>query len=83
MECGIWKGEMEMIEVDARGLSCPIPVVKTKKALEDNPEERVAVLVESAISRENVSRLAKSKGYLVEAEEAADEYRLVLIPPGE
>lgn len=72
-----------MIEVDARGLSCPIPVVKTKKVLEDNPEEKVAVLVESAVSRENVSRLAKSKGYLVEVEEVADEYRLVLIPPGE
>ena len=72
-----------MIQVDARGLSCPIPVVKTKKALEDNPEEKVAVLVESAVSRENVSRLAKSKGYLVEVEELLDEYRLVLIPPGE
>ncbi len=72
-----------MIEVDARGLSCPIPVVKTKKVLEDNPEEKIAVLVESAVSRENVSRLAKSKGYLVEVEGLLDEYRLVLIPPGE
>jgi len=71
-----------MIEVDARGFSCPIPVVTAKKALEDNPEEKVAVLVETAVSKENVSRLAKSKGYSVEVEEVADEYWLVLMPPG-
>ena len=71
-----------MIEVDARGFSCPIPVVKTKKAIEENPKEQVAVLVETAVSRENVSRLAQSKGYSVEVEGVGDEYRLVLTPPG-
>ena len=71
-----------MIEVDARGFSCPIPVVKTKKALEDNPKEQVAVLVETAVSRENVSRLAQSKEYSVEVEEMGDEFRLMLTPSG-
>ncbi len=70
-----------MIEVDARGFSCPIPVVKTKKAIDENPKGQIAVLVETAVSRENVSRLAQSKGYTVEVEEVADEYRLVLTPP--
>ncbi|MCK4721832.1 MAG: sulfurtransferase TusA family protein, partial [Dehalococcoidia bacterium] len=28
-----------MIEVDVRGFSCPIPVVKTKKAIEEHPDE--------------------------------------------
>lgn len=71
-----------MIEVDARGFSCPVPVVKTKKALEANPKETLAVLVETVISRENVSRLAQSRGYAVKVEETAgDEYRLVLTPP--
>ena len=71
-----------MIEVDARGYSCPIPVVKTKKAIDENPKEQVTVLVETAVSKENVSRLAQSKGYSIEVEEVADEYRLVLTPPG-
>ena len=71
-----------MSEVNVRGFSCPIPVVKTKKAMEESPDEALTVLVESAISRENVSRLAQSKGYSVEAEETSDEYRLVLHPPG-
>ena len=70
-----------MIEVDARGLSCPIPVVNTKRAIEGNPKEQVTVLVESAVSRENVTRLAESKGYLVEIEDIEDGFRMRLSPP--
>ena len=72
-----------MIEVDVRGFSCPIPVVRTKKAMEDNPTDPLGVLVESAVSRENVSRLAKSRGYSVTVEDVEDGFRLVLGPPGE
>ena len=72
-----------MTEVDVRGFSCPIPVVKTKKAIEENPGKPVTVLVESAVSRENVSRLAKSRGYSVGVEKVADdEYRISLTPQG-
>ena len=71
-----------MIEVDARGLSCPIPVVKAKKVIDDNPKEQIAMLVETEVSKENVSRLAQSKGYSIEVEEVSDEYRLVLTPGG-
>jgi len=68
-----------MIEVDARGLSCPIPVVKTQQALDRNPGEPVTVLVESQVSVENVSRLARSRGYSVKVEQVLDGYRLQLI----
>lgn len=51
-----------MVEVDVRGFSCPIPVIRTKKALDENPSEPLTVLVEIEVSKENVSRLAKSKG---------------------
>ena len=70
-----------MTEVDVRGYSCPIPVVKTKKAMDDNPKEILTVLLESAVSKENVSRLAESRGYSVKAEEVSGEYRLTLTPP--
>ena len=70
-----------MTEVDVRGFSCPIPVVKTKKAMEENPKDVLVVLVETAVSKENVSRLAQSQGYSVEVEEISGEYRLVLAPP--
>ena len=71
-----------MTEVDVRGFSCPIPVVRTKKAIEENPKEILTVLVESAVSKENVSRLAQSKGYSTKVEEVEDGFRLLLTPPG-
>ena len=67
-----------MIEVDVRGFSCPIPVVRTKKAIKDNPEEELVVLVESAVSKENVSRLAESEGYKTQVEETEDGFKLSL-----
>jgi tRNA 2-thiouridine synthesizing protein A len=71
-----------MVEVDVRGFSCPIPVVRTKKAIEGNPDEPVTVLVETAVSKENVSRLAKSRNYSIQVEEVAgEEYRVLLSPP--
>ncbi|HEY49819.1 MAG TPA: SirA family protein [Dehalococcoidia bacterium] len=69
-----------MIEVDVRGFSCPIPVVRTKKAIEDNPGTPVTVLVETAVSKENVSRLAQSRGYSVDVEEVEDGFRIILSP---
>lgn len=81
----ILMGGERMIEVDVRGFSCPIPVVRTKKAMEEHPGEEIVVLVETEVSKENVSRLAKIKGYSVEVEKAAggEEYRLRLRPCGE
>ena len=69
-----------MIEVDARGFSCPIPVVKTKKAMDENPEDIVTVLVETEVSKENVSRLAGGRGYSIETEEISGEFKLTLTP---
>lgn len=69
-----------MVEVDARGLGCPIPVVKTKKAMEENPDKEIAVIVETAVAKENVSRLAVSRNYSVQVEETVGEYRLSLTP---
>ena len=72
-----------MIEVDVRGFSCPIPVVRTKEAMEEHPGEPLTVLVETAVSKENVTRLAKSRGYSVQVEKTTgDEYRLKLVPEG-
>ena len=70
-----------MIEIDVRGFGCPIPVVKAKKAMEENPGQPITVLVETAVSRENLTRLAKSKKYGIEVEETGEsEYRIVLTP---
>jgi tRNA 2-thiouridine synthesizing protein A len=72
-----------VIEVDARGFSCPIPVVKARKAIKENPTAVITVLVDNAASKENVSRLAKSEGYSVEIEEIGDDFCLRLSPSPE
>ena len=52
-----------IVEVDAKGLACPEPVIRTKKALEGIPEGTVVTLVDNEIARENVLKLARSRGY--------------------
>lgn len=70
-----------MTEVDARGLSCPIPVAKTKQAMEKNPSNEITVLVDSNVAKENVTRLAASKKYSVTVQAVSnDEYTLMLKP---
>jgi tRNA 2-thiouridine synthesizing protein A len=70
-----------LLEVDVRGFSCPIPVLKIQKAIDENPGQELAVLLETGVSKENISRLARSKGYDVVVEEVDDECLLRLIPP--
>ena len=63
---------MAETEVDARGLSCPEPVIRAKQALDSLGKGVVTVLVDTAASRDNVSRMARSQGCEVEAQEAPD-----------
>jgi TusA-related sulfurtransferase len=60
--------------VDARGLSCPEPVVRTRKALAALAEGRVDVLVDTVTSRENVSRYARSQGWTAEVKDEGDHF---------
>ena len=58
--------------VDARGLSCPEPVLLTNKAISKLSGGTIEVLVDSGTARENVSRLAKSSGWSVIIDEQPD-----------
>jgi TusA-related sulfurtransferase len=69
-------------ELDARGRSCPIPVVMTKRAMDGGAEGEIAVAVDTEVSRENVSRFARSRGYEVTEERREGGYRLLLRRPG-
>jgi len=66
------------IEIDARGLSCPLPVVKTKKILDSIEEGMVVTLVDDETAKKNVRRLAEQMGCQVEVEKTDDEYRLTI-----
>ncbi len=64
--------------VDARGLSCPQPVLITKKALENNKSGEIEVLVDNATAKENITRFASNAGYQVSVSEENEDYRLTL-----
>lgn len=51
-----------MIEVDARGLSCPEPVMLANQAVKAHPGEQICVLVDEACALTNVEKFGKSKG---------------------
>lgn len=62
--------------VDARGRSCPEPVVMTKNALEAGGVP-LEVLVDNEVAKENVTRFAQSRGHQVKITELNDEeYKL-------
>jgi tRNA 2-thiouridine synthesizing protein A len=67
-----------MTEIDARGLSCPLPVIRTKKALEETSDQQLTVIVDNATARDNVTRLAKSKKCSVSIEKTGSYYYLTL-----
>ena len=57
-----------MIEVDANGLSCPMPLMHTKKALESAPDG-IRVLVSSGTAKANVENLLNDEGFDVTVED--------------
>lgn len=67
-----------MIEVDLRGLACPIPVVRTKKALDGMQEGTILAIVDNPASKENVMRLARAYGCDVEVELWGEDFRLTI-----
>jgi len=63
------------IVVDARGLPCPQPVIKTKEALEQYNGEPLKVIVSSQESRDNVIRFLTHNGVEIDkVEEKAGEF---------
>ena len=66
-----------MTQLDARGLSCPEPVIMIRKAMAGK-EPRYEMVVDNPVSRENVTRYAEPQGYRVTVTEEQGEYKLVM-----
>ncbi|ADO76284.1 sulfurtransferase TusA family protein [Halanaerobium praevalens] len=66
-----------MKKVDARGRSCPEPVVMTKEALE-NSQEDLEILVGEEVAKENVIRFVRKSGAEVEVSKIEDGYKLIV-----
>lgn len=73
-----------MITVNAMGEACPLPVIKTKKAIsERGTESDVEVLVDNETAVQNVMKMAKSQGGEVTDEKLGEGRYMVRIHFGE
>lgn len=60
-----------MKRIDTCGMSCPQPVLMTKKSLEENPEG-LEIVVDNNTAKGNVERFLKNAGYTVSINEEDD-----------
>lgn len=66
---------LTLVKIDARGISCPQPVLMAKNALMNNPKE-VEVTVDNATAKNNVERYMKQSGYSVSSTNKEDDFIL-------
>lgn len=65
--------------VDARGLSCPQPVIMTLDEIKKGADRELTVLVDTETSRENVCRAATSQGWqVIDVIREGDAYRVTM-----
>jgi len=65
--------------LDARGLSCPQPVMMTLQEIKNSGTSEIQILVDTDTSKENVSRAAASQGWEVTRIQDTDNgYRICI-----
>ena len=71
---------MQKIKVDAMGDQCPIPVIKTKKALKEITETTlVEVHVDNENAVQNLSKMAKQKNLEYKCEKLEEQHYIIKI----
>lgn len=63
--------------VDARGYSCPMPVIMVQKAVKKDNSD-LEVLVDNQCAVDNVTRFAEHQGYTVTIQPDGADFRLYL-----
>lgn len=63
-------------QIDARGLSCPKPVIETKKILDKLTEGSVTTIVDNETAMNNVKKLAESMSYSVNVREIGEDFHV-------
>ena len=66
-----------MKQLDARGLSCPEPVILIRRAMQSG-EDCYEMIVDNHAARENVTRYAEHQGYTVTVQQYGGEYTLTM-----
>lgn len=67
-----------MATVDARGFSCPVPLLMVQEEIKKNDPAQLEVLIDAPCAVENIQRFAFHNGYRFGAVENGDEWTLKL-----
>lgn len=67
------------LTVDARGLSCPEPVIMTKRALDSQEVNEVLAIVDNQTAVENISRMVKTLNLASMVEEQNGSYFINIV----
>ena len=68
------------LTVDVRGSLCPKPVIETKKVSDANPSSVIITIVDNEVSRDNVEKFGKSRGYGVDIRQDGKDFYLTMTP---
>lgn len=64
--------------LDARGLSCPMPVLMVQREIKKNAPAELEVLVDNMTAIGNITRFASSQKYEVKTETVDGDFKLTL-----
>lgn len=64
--------------IDARGLSCPMPVLMVQREVKKNQPKAIEVMVDNMTAVGNITRFAASQHYTVKVDEVDGEYKMTL-----
>lgn len=68
------------LTVDVRGSLCPKPVIEIKKVSDANPSAVIITIVDNEVSRDNVEKFGKSRGYGVDIRQDGKDFYLTMTP---
>jgi selenium metabolism protein YedF len=63
-------------QIDARGMACPAPVLKTKQTVDSQSPAMIQVWVDNEAARQNVTRFLQSQYYDVSVDEVGTDFRV-------
>ena len=65
--------------IDARGLSCPMPVLMVQKEVKAKSPDKLEVCVDTQTAVHNITRFARANGYSITVKENEDEEYLLTL----
>ena len=66
------------IVIDARGLKCPLPVLRAEKALDTIGNAALEILADDPVARIDIPLLAQKRGLDCSVEKDGDGFRFLL-----